>query len=74
MSQAELLRGRATCYLEWAAVAREHADLNATEYLTALATECFEEAAALDAAEGKSPVHTFSARALPKSGQTKRKH
>ena len=41
-------------------MAREHADFSATEYLTALATECFEEAAALDAAEGKS--HTFSTR------------
>lgn len=67
MSEAELLRARATCYLEWAALAREHADLNATEYLTALATECVEDAGALEAAEVKSPAHT-STTALPKSG------
>ena len=54
LSEAELLRARATCYLEWAVVARDAADLNATEYLTALAMQCSEDAAALDAAEGKS--------------------
>jgi hypothetical protein len=55
-------------------MAREHADFNATEYLTALATECLEDAAALDAAEGKSPAQTFSTTALPKSGQSKREY
>ena len=55
-------------------MAREYADFNAIEHLTALATECCEDAAALDAAEGKSPAQTFSTTALPKSGQTKREY
>ena len=40
--------------LEWAVAARDPSDLNATEYLTASAMQCSEDAAALDAAEGKS--------------------
>jgi hypothetical protein len=43
-------------YLDWAITAREHADLVAAAYLTALAKDCFEDAAALDTAEGKIPA------------------
>lgn len=56
LSEAEILRARARCYLDWAITAREHADLDAAAYLTALAKECLEDAAALDAAEGKIPA------------------
>lgn len=70
MSEAKLLRARAKCYLEWAVTARESADLDAAEYLTALATECAEDAAALDAAEGKSLAQTFPTTARPKSKQS----
>ena len=51
LSEAELLRARAKCYLEWAIMAREGGDQKSAEYLTALATECLEDAAALDNAE-----------------------
>ena len=51
MAEAELLRARAKCYLEWAVMARESAEPKSAEYLTALATECFEDAAALDPGE-----------------------
>jgi len=63
MSEAELLRARAKCYLEWAAMARDHADATAAEYLTALARDCCDDAAAIDAAEGKPT------RAVVKPGQ-----
>jgi hypothetical protein len=39
-----------------------------------LAMQCSEDAAALDAAEGKDPARTFSTTALSKSGQAKREH
>lgn len=51
---------RAKCYFEWAAEARKGADLKAAEYLTALANECLEDAAALDAAENKIPARPLS--------------
>ena len=50
MSEVELLRARAKCYLEWATMARGLANATAADYLTALARECSEDAAALDAA------------------------
>jgi hypothetical protein len=51
MSEAELLRARAKCFLEWAIQAGEPADF--AEYLKALARECLEDAAALDAMQGR---------------------
>jgi hypothetical protein len=56
MSEADLLRARAKCYLEWATMARELADPTAADYFTALARECSEDATALDAAEGRWPT------------------
>jgi hypothetical protein len=53
MSEAELLRARAKCFFEWATMARELADPTAADYLTALAMECSDDAAALDAAGGE---------------------
>jgi hypothetical protein len=53
MSDAELLRARAECFLAWALETREHGDRKAAEYLRALARECLDDAAALDAANGQ---------------------
>jgi hypothetical protein len=53
MSDAELLRARAKCFLAWALETREQGDRNAAEYLTALARECLDDAAALDASNGQ---------------------
>ena len=64
MSEAELLRAGAKCYREWAALARKNADPSVAEYLTALATECCDDAAALEAAGVRQS--TVSA---PKSGR-----
>jgi hypothetical protein len=46
VSESELLRARAECFLEWAIKAGERADY--AEYLRALAKECLEDAATLD--------------------------
>lgn len=51
VSEAELLRARAKCFLEWAIQAGKQADY--AEYLKALARECLEDAAALDAMQGR---------------------
>jgi hypothetical protein len=46
VSESELLRARAKCFSEWA-IKAEQADY--AEYLSALAKECLEDAATLDA-------------------------
>ena len=51
VSESELLRARAKCFLEWAIKAGEQADY--AEYLRALAKECLEDAASLDAIQGR---------------------
>jgi hypothetical protein len=53
MSDAELLQARAKCFLAWALETREQGDCKAAEYLTALARECLDDAAALDATNGQ---------------------
>jgi hypothetical protein len=60
MSESELLRARAKCFVAWAAEARELRDWNAAQYLTALARECLDDAAAVDAAKGPPPARTTS--------------
>ena len=52
VSESELLRARAECLLEWAIKAGEQADY--AEYLRALAKECLEDAATLDAMQGQN--------------------
>ena len=51
VSESELLRAHAKCFLEWATKAGEQADY--AEYLRALAKECLEDAATLDAMQGR---------------------
>ena len=52
VSESEILRARAKCFLEWAIKAGQQADY--AEYLRALAKECLEDAATLDAKGRKS--------------------
>jgi hypothetical protein len=58
VSEAELLRARAKCFLAWAIKAGEQAHSDYAEYLTALARECLEDADALDAMKGQRSSHS----------------
>jgi hypothetical protein len=51
VSESELLRARAKCFLEWAIKAGKQAVY--AQYLRALAKECLEDAAALDGMQGR---------------------
>jgi hypothetical protein len=55
VSESELLRARAKCLLEWAIKAGEQTDY--AEYLKALAKECLEDAATLDAMQSRKLFH-----------------
>jgi len=55
MSEAELLRARAKCFLAWAVQTRERGDYKLAEYLVALSRECLDDAEALDVTRGQNP-------------------